>query len=106
MDLNWHNHIITYDSSAINYFYDGILAGSAQWTLDTYNSVLSMGGIDGDPTGLYFHGSIDDVRLYNRPLSETEVATLYATESVPEPSSLSLLAIGLGGLAMMRRRRS
>ena len=26
--------------------------------------------------------------------------------SVPEPSALSLLAIGLGGLAMMRRRRS
>jgi hypothetical protein len=26
--------------------------------------------------------------------------------TVPEPSALSLLAIGLGGLAMMRRRRS
>jgi len=26
-------------------------------------------------------------------------------ESVPEPSALSLLAVGLGGLAMMRRRR-
>jgi hypothetical protein len=25
---------------------------------------------------------------------------------IPEPSALSLLAIGLGGLAMMRRRRS
>jgi hypothetical protein len=28
------------------------------------------------------------------------------TMPVPEPSALSLLAIGLGGLAMMRRRRS
>jgi hypothetical protein len=27
------------------------------------------------------------------------------TDNVPEPSALSLLAIGLGGLAMMRRRR-
>ena len=26
--------------------------------------------------------------------------------TVPEPSALSLLAVGLGGLAMMRRRRS
>jgi hypothetical protein len=26
--------------------------------------------------------------------------------SVPEPSALSLLALGIGGLAMMRRRRS
>jgi len=106
MDLNWHSHILTYDSSVINYFYDGILVGSAQWTIDTYNSVLSMGSIDGDPSGYYFHGSIDDVRLYNRSLSNTEAATLYATESVPEPSALSLLAVSLGGLAMMRRRRS
>jgi formylglycine-generating enzyme required for sulfatase activity len=29
-----------------------------------------------------------------------------STSSVPEPSALSLLAVGLGGLAMMRRRRS
>jgi hypothetical protein len=28
------------------------------------------------------------------------------TMPVPEPSALSLLAIGLGGLAMIRRRRS
>jgi hypothetical protein len=28
------------------------------------------------------------------------------SDSVPEPSALSLLAVGLGGLAMMRRRRS
>jgi hypothetical protein len=26
--------------------------------------------------------------------------------TVPEPSAVSLLAVGLGGLAMMRRRRS
>jgi len=28
------------------------------------------------------------------------------TMPVPEPSAVSLLAVGLGGLAMMRRRRS
>ena len=28
------------------------------------------------------------------------------TAGVPEPSALSLLAVGLGGLAMIRRRRS
>ncbi|NCY22747.1 PEP-CTERM sorting domain-containing protein, partial [bacterium] len=28
------------------------------------------------------------------------------TMPVPEPSALSLLAVGLGGLAILRRRRS
>ena len=32
--------------------------------------------------------------------------SMIIAELVPEPSALSLLAIGLGGLAMMRRRRS
>jgi len=32
--------------------------------------------------------------------------TWIGVTGVPEPSALSFLAIGLGGLAMMRRRRS
>jgi hypothetical protein len=28
------------------------------------------------------------------------------TEAIPEPSAFSLLAVGLGGWAMIRRRRS
>jgi len=32
--------------------------------------------------------------------------SIISAESVPEPSALSLLAVGLGALAMMRRRRS
>ena len=31
---------------------------------------------------------------------------IYQLEIVPEPSALSLLAVGLGGLAILRRRRS
>jgi hypothetical protein len=65
------------------------------------------------PSPLYFSSegataniTIDDVRIWDRSLSNTEVAALYATERIPEPSALSLLAVGLGGLAMMRRRRS
>jgi hypothetical protein len=44
-----------------------------------------------------FHGLIDDARVYNGALSDTEVAAL-----VPEPASLSLIA--LGTLAIARRR--
>jgi len=37
---------------------------------------------------------------------ESLTAPMVIASSVPEPSSLSLLAVGLGGLSMMRRRRS
>jgi hypothetical protein len=48
----------------------------------------------------------DDMRIYDKALNSSEVSNLYAAESVPEPSALSLLAVGLGGWAMTRRRRS
>jgi len=36
----------------------------------------------------------------------TQTASLLDVSIIPEPSALTLLAVGLGGLAMMRRRRS
>jgi hypothetical protein len=65
-------------------------------TLSTINTPLTIVGSAGD--------YIDDVRIFNKALTAYEVSQLYL--AVPEPSALSLLAIGLGGLAMMRRRRS
>ena len=46
----------------------------------------------------------DDMRIYDKALNSAEVTNLYATESVPEPSSLSLLALG-GVVVALRRRK-
>ena len=35
--------------------------------------------------GQAFHGSIDDLRIYNRALASTEVAALYSSEAPPQP---------------------
>jgi hypothetical protein len=40
------------------------------------------------------------------PTDQTPYVNAMTVTQVPEPSALSLLAIGLGGLAMLRRRRS
>ena len=64
-----------------------------QWNIDYHQDLI-------------FTGGMDDIRIYNKTLSDAEVASLHAFESVPEPSALSLLAVGLGGLMMLRRRRS
>jgi hypothetical protein len=47
----------------------------------------------------------DDMRIYNRALSSAEITQIYAAESVPEPSALSLLAVGLG-VVLRRHRRT
>ncbi len=49
---------------------------------------LTIGRVYGDDfESAYVQGSIDDVRIYNRALSESEVKALYEYEKIPQPAS-------------------
>ena len=56
---------------------------------------------DDDPVATYLDGDLTFITQ-----AEFDTFTAPTPAGVPEPSALSLLALGLGGLAMMRRRRS
>lgn len=50
-----------------------------------------------------FPGDIDNVRIYDSALTASELDAVSQFNDIPEPASLALL--GLGGLAMLSRRR-
>ena len=58
-------------------------------------------GAGENPNQYQFSGSIDDVYIYDRALSPSEVSTLFSV--VPEPSTALLLGIGLSALAARSR---
>ncbi|MEM3543230.1 MAG: LamG-like jellyroll fold domain-containing protein [archaeon] len=72
----WHHHVVTYDGSLLKWYVDGNLAASISRSLDTRMSPLSI-GYNHITNSHYFNGSIDEVRIYNRALSEDEVKQHY-----------------------------
>ena len=89
-DGNWHHVAVTIGPSGNSLYVDGVLATAGQLTYDAgsastqrfFSSVSSLDsmaiGRNQDSSGgkWYTTGSLDDVRLYNRVLGATEVATL------------------------------
>lgn len=75
----WHHVFVTYDGAEIRAYIDGVLTGynlatgTLQWVGTTNNFFL---GTTYDTSGEKFHGLLDDMRVYNRALSEAEVASL------------------------------
>ena len=69
----------TYDGSAVTVWVDGALKKSVSpgsFTLSSKTTGYEIGGNCGG-TGSWYNGTIDDVRVYNRALSASEIATLY-----------------------------
>lgn len=79
----WQHVVGTFDQSSgdAKIYIDGALISTvdkAPGTLHQPLSPLGIGAInDSGSWGKYFNGTIDEVRIYNRTLSDAEVATLY-----------------------------
>jgi hypothetical protein len=79
-DGKWHFVVGTYGADGVARIYvDGVLGASAARTAVLNSGVATTAGVCSNCGGGqdYFNGSIDDVRIYNRALSVTEVKQLY-----------------------------
>ena len=77
----WRNYIVTYEGSIVKIYIDGILdkATSTSGILANFSTaVLQIGSSDNGFD--WFNGKLDDLRIYDRALSDVEVQTLYNAE--------------------------
>ena len=78
-DGKWHHAVVTKDGSTVTLYLDGASVGSTPMTEATYYT--NYGGIaigrDGDYSGSYFNGSLDEVAVYPAALSAARVSTHY-----------------------------
>ncbi|WP_432824871.1 LamG-like jellyroll fold domain-containing protein [Dactylosporangium sp. CA-092794] len=78
--LNTWTHVaLTYDGNNLRLYVNGTLVSTRAKTgaVQTTTNPLSIGG--NTPYGEYFKGLIDEVRVYNRPLTQAEIQTVMST---------------------------
>ena len=76
----WHHGVLTWDGSSFNLYTDGNLEASASFSagLIDFSSLTFGDSIDAN-TQLQFIGSLDEIGVWRRALTASEVSSLYAT---------------------------
>ena len=95
----WQHVAMTYDGSALKFYKDGVAGNSHSIAGSANNALANALRIGYDDNGWYFNGKIDEVRIYNRSLSQREIIndmqggrlnkSFYRSTSVGGPYSLA-----------------
>jgi len=94
LPLNRWSHLVSsYDGSNLNLYVNGSLSQNvpASGAIDIATGPLQIGA---SYFGEYFQGSLDEVRVYNRALSPTEVHDVYQQNAVNLPFDYSITNSG------------
>lgn len=74
----WYNLVYTYDGVESRFYINGVLKSivvkSAAFTPDSFD--LSIGKHNDPNYPYYFNGVIDEIRIYNRPLTQSAITRL------------------------------
>lgn len=90
----WHHVALSFDGGSVwNYYLDGVLVKSGTFAvpINTMTNAAEIGSRH-DAVNGFFHGSLDDVRVYGRALGASEIASLAGgcgNEGSPSSSSSS-----------------
>jgi len=86
--LNTWTHIAaTYNGSIAKIYINGVLMNSMSASGDvgdSYSKLYIGGDPDHPPYERWLHGAIDEIRIYNRVLSDEEISDLSCTPIMPE----------------------
>ena len=85
----WTNIIVTYNGSSLKLFINGTLFSSSNQTGSIFNSGnnllfgCSMSTSNCPSLSAFFAGKLDDIAIYNRALSQSEITGLYNSGTNP-----------------------
>ena len=85
----WNNFIVTYDGTTMKFYINGVISFQSARTYNTTYSNFKIGkSIDTHLSGEYFTGKLDDIGIWNRALTQSEITALYNTPTTAASDSL------------------
>jgi len=82
---NWYHILCKYDGTTVSIYVDGELQNSVSLSglLNVYSQHILVGANPTSPPKGFFHGAIDDIRIWSRALNEDEIIEVYSGEPAP-----------------------
>jgi predicted phosphodiesterase len=92
-DGDWHFAVITYDQVTVKLYMDGNttpVATHATTTTPEVNTKLIRIGANPrlTPAVDFYHGDLDEVRVWNNDLTSAEMAALYSAGTIPQEAAM------------------
>jgi len=88
---SWHMVTSVYNlaSGQFSIYIDGVLDNTTSGILTANGAITAMLyiGKDDATSSYYFHGAMDDIKIYNRGLSSSEIQQLYNIDNIPSLSN-------------------
>ncbi|MGB3078967.1 MAG: LamG-like jellyroll fold domain-containing protein [Saprospiraceae bacterium] len=90
---SWTHLVMVHDGAKDFIYVNGVLTNSKDSPGDLGTTTHPLGiGYDPIDADYFFNGALDDIIIYSTPLNGTEVANLYAEQSVPPVVTNDLVA--------------
>ncbi len=83
---SWSHVALTYENGFTRLYINGLLAAGSAVHSETFNNALAFGYTNA-PSNSRFKGSLDEISLYNRALSQEEIAAVYGAGSAGKTAS-------------------
>ena len=108
-DYTWNHHAVVIDgvNNTTSYYLNGSLVSTQTGKSSSAFTYNGIGGSYGASSDFDFRGQLDEFYIFDEAISAATVTSLFQTNSIPEPSTFVLGALGLGwlGFQVSKRRR-